>query len=63
MRWRLTSLPSNPDPDDPQAPGDPRWRAHLHRLADAQIGADGELAAAMRYFTHIGDVGRQTLAA
>ncbi len=26
-----------------QATGDPRWRAHLHRLADAQIGADGSL--------------------
>lgn len=26
------------------ATGDPRWRAHLHRLADAQIGADGALA-------------------
>lgn len=26
------------------ATGDPRWRAHLHRLADAQIGANGALA-------------------
>lgn len=26
-----------------QATGDPRWRRHLHRLADAQIGADGQL--------------------
>lgn len=24
--------------------GDPRWLAHLHRLADAQIGADGSLS-------------------
>ena len=27
-----------------EATGDPRWKAHLHRLADAQIGADGQLA-------------------
>lgn len=27
-----------------EATGEPRWRAHLHRLADAQIGADGTLA-------------------
>lgn len=27
-----------------EATGDPRWRAHLHRLADAQIGRDGQLA-------------------
>ena len=31
MRWRLTALPSLPDPDDPKAPGDPRWRAELFR--------------------------------
>ncbi|WJS83800.1 hypothetical protein [Paracoccus sp. TOH] len=31
MRWRLTPLPSAPDPDDPQAPGDPRWLAELFR--------------------------------
>lgn len=31
MRWRLASLPSAPDPDDPHAPGDPRWRAELFR--------------------------------
>ncbi|MFO1139111.1 MAG: hypothetical protein U1E41_08560 [Paracoccus sp. (in: a-proteobacteria)] len=31
MRWRLSALPSVPDPDDPQAPGDPRWRAELFR--------------------------------
>lgn len=35
MRWRLTSLPSMPDPDDPQAPGDPRWRAELFRARGA----------------------------
>jgi len=27
-----------------EATGDPHWRAHLHRLADAQIGPDGALA-------------------
>lgn len=31
MRWRLSALPSVPDPDDPQAPGDPRWLAELFR--------------------------------
>lgn len=31
MRWRLTSLPSDPDPDDIHAPGDPRWQAELFR--------------------------------
>ncbi|MDS9467651.1 hypothetical protein RGQ15_08700 [Paracoccus sp. MBLB3053] len=35
MRWRLTALPSVPDPDDPQAPGDPRWRAELFRARGA----------------------------
>ncbi|SMO63291.1 hypothetical protein [Paracoccus laeviglucosivorans] len=31
MRWRIGALPSAIDPDDPQAPGDPRWRAELFR--------------------------------
>lgn len=31
MRWRITTLPSAQDPDDPDAPGDPRWRAELFR--------------------------------
>ncbi|MBE0413134.1 hypothetical protein, partial [Yoonia sp.] len=26
-RWRIASLPSLPHPDDPQAPGAPRWQA------------------------------------
>lgn len=31
MRWRLAALASLPDPDDPAAPGLPRWRAELFR--------------------------------
>lgn len=30
-RWRVTALPSMPDPFDPRAPGAPRWRAELFR--------------------------------
>jgi protein ImuA len=30
-RWRLSSLPSPPLPDDPAAPGDPLWLADLFR--------------------------------
>ncbi|MGB5559514.1 MAG: hypothetical protein WBN04_16065 [Paracoccaceae bacterium] len=30
-RWRVTSLPSSPHPDDPKAPGDPRWQVELFR--------------------------------
>ncbi len=30
-RWRLSSLPSLTDPDDPRAPGRPQWRAELFR--------------------------------
>lgn len=30
-RWRITSLPSQPHPHDPQAPGAPRWQAELFR--------------------------------
>ncbi|MTH65393.1 hypothetical protein [Paracoccus shanxieyensis] len=35
MRWRLGVLPSDRDPDDPQAPGDPQWRAELFRVRGA----------------------------
>lgn len=37
-RWRVTSLPSAPHPDDPHAPGDPRWRAELFRSRFAMPG-------------------------
>lgn len=37
-RWRITSLPSAPDPDDARAPGDPRWRLELFRSRDKQPG-------------------------
>ena len=30
-RWRVASLPSLPDPDDPAAPGGPRWQVELFR--------------------------------
>ena len=30
-RWRVRSLPSAPNPDDAQAPGDPRWHLTLFR--------------------------------
>lgn len=30
-RWRVASLPSSLNPDDPKAPGDPRWRVELFR--------------------------------
>ncbi|MBB5515512.1 protein ImuA [Rubricella aquisinus] len=30
-RWRVASLPSAPNRDDPAAPGDPRWRVELFR--------------------------------
>jgi len=30
-RWRVTSLPAAAHPDDPRAPGQPRWRAELFR--------------------------------
>lgn len=35
MRWRLSPLPSLPDPDDAHAPGDPRWLAELFRARGA----------------------------
>ncbi len=37
-RWRVGSLPSAPNPDDAQAPGDPRWRVELFRSRDKQPG-------------------------
>jgi protein ImuA len=37
-RWRVTSLPSSPNPDDPKAPGDPRWRVELFRSRRMQPG-------------------------
>jgi protein ImuA len=38
-RWRAASLPSLPDPDDPAAPGDPRWHMDLFRSRDKRPGA------------------------
>jgi protein ImuA len=37
-RWRIGSLPSAVNPDDPHAPGDPRWRAELFRSRDRRPG-------------------------
>ncbi|WP_324754983.1 hypothetical protein [Roseovarius sp. Pro17] len=37
-RWRVTSLPSLPHPDDPKAPGDPRWQVELFRSRYRQPG-------------------------
>lgn len=37
-RWRISSLPSAPDPDDAKSPGDPRWRVELFRSRDKQPG-------------------------
>lgn len=37
-RWRISSLPSLPNPHDAKAPGDPRWRAELFRSRHAQPG-------------------------
>ena len=37
-RWRVVSLPSAPHPDDPAAPGAPRWRAELFRARDRRPG-------------------------
>ncbi|MDZ4394619.1 hypothetical protein [Cypionkella sp.] len=37
-RWRITSLPSAPNPDDTKAPGDPRWRLELFRSRDKPPG-------------------------
>jgi protein ImuA len=37
-RWRITSLPAGPHPDDATAPGDPRWRVELFRSRDKPPG-------------------------
>lgn len=37
-RWRISSLASAANPDDPQAPGAPRWKAELFRSRSAQVG-------------------------
>ncbi|MEZ5731678.1 MAG: hypothetical protein R3D97_05055 [Paracoccaceae bacterium] len=37
-RWRITALPSRPNPDDPAAPGDPRWQVELMRSRDKKPG-------------------------
>lgn len=37
-RWRVAALPSAPHPDDPMAPGAPRWRAELFRSRFSQPG-------------------------
>ena len=37
-RWRIAPLPSNANPDDPHAPGDPRWRVELFRSRDERPG-------------------------
>ena len=37
-RWRLSSLPSTPHPDDPKSPHLPRWRAELFRARNAPPG-------------------------
>lgn len=37
-RWRIGALPSAANPDDPIAPGDPRWRVELFRSRDKPPG-------------------------
>ena len=37
-RWRIAPLPSAANPDDPRAPGDPRWRVELFRSRDGRPG-------------------------
>ncbi|MGL5012339.1 MAG: hypothetical protein ACRC6I_20920 [Paracoccaceae bacterium] len=37
-RWAVASLPSAANPDDPKAPGDPRWRLELFRSRDKPSG-------------------------
>ncbi|MEZ5796794.1 MAG: hypothetical protein R3D63_04450 [Paracoccaceae bacterium] len=37
-RWRIATLPSATHPDDPGAPGDPRWRVELFRCRDGRPG-------------------------
>ncbi|MEP2504919.1 MAG: hypothetical protein ABJH85_09275 [Paracoccaceae bacterium] len=41
-RWRVASLPSSPHPDDPHAPGNPRWRVDLFR---SRLSRPGEWVA------------------
>lgn len=38
QRWRIEALPSAAHPDDPQSPGDPRWRVELFRSRLAPPG-------------------------
>lgn len=37
-RWRVGSVPAAPHPDDPQAPGAPRWQVELFRSRRAKPG-------------------------
>lgn len=37
-RWRIGPLPSAAHPDDPRAPGDPRWRVERFRSRDGRPG-------------------------
>lgn len=37
-RWRISPLPSAANPDDPRAPGPPRWRVELFRSRDGRPG-------------------------
>lgn len=37
-RWQVASLASPPHPDDPRAPGPPRWRVELFRSRDKKPG-------------------------
>ncbi|TRD22772.1 ImuA family protein [Palleronia caenipelagi] len=37
-RWQVESLPSLPHPDDPKAPGLPRWQAELFRSRSQRPG-------------------------
>ncbi|MBS0564433.1 MAG: hypothetical protein JSR87_08180 [Proteobacteria bacterium] len=37
-RWRIATLPSASNPDDPRAPGDPCWRVELFRSRDRRPG-------------------------
>lgn len=39
LRWRISTLPSNRNADDPGAPGDPVWRAELFR---SRLGPPGD---------------------
>lgn len=37
-RWRISALPSEPNPLDPRAPGVPRWQAELFRARSVPPG-------------------------